>query len=90
MVIKADVEKKLNKKQTRCSYGIIDKIISAIICVILAIACVVSLITSCMGNNVVKDTSVIKVVYSSSMCAKYEKNEYLFVNDLNDHFSFSI
>ncbi len=82
--IKADVEKKLNTKKSRCSFGIIDKIISGVICVILAVVCIMAINTSIVGNNVVKGAPAYKVVTSTSMSARYEKNEYLFMYDLKD------
>ncbi|MBE5756933.1 MAG: hypothetical protein E7342_03940 [Clostridiales bacterium] len=45
--------------------------------------CVLAILTSANGNGLVKGTA-LKVVASSSMCTKYEGNEYLFKNDLDD------
>lgn len=82
--IKSSVEKKLKSNKKRCSFGIIDKIISVVLCVFLAFACIMALTTSVRGNNVVKGMPAFKVVTSTSMSAKYEKNQYLFMYNLND------
>ncbi len=40
-----------------------------------------------MAEKPTLDKPTLRVVYSDSMSKKYEKNEYLFENDLNDQFS---
>ena len=78
------VNAKLNKNKKRCTYGIIDKIISGVICVVLSVACVMAVITGVQGNKPVKGGTALKVVASSSMSARYERNNYLFLNNITD------
>lgn len=82
--IKASVLKKLNKKKKRSAYGIIDKIITGVVCLVLCAAGIVAIITGTDSNKVVKGTPALKVVASTSMCVKYEGNKYLFNNGLDN------
>ena len=82
--IKASVLKKLNKKKKRSAYGIIDKIITGVVCLVLCAAGIVAIITATDSNKVVKGTPALKVVASTSMCVKYEGNKYLFKNGLDN------
>ncbi len=82
--IKASVLKKLNKSRKRCAYGIIDKIITGIVCLVLGAAAIISVTSGTKGDQKVKGTPVFKVVASTSMCVKYEGNKYLFDHNLND------
>ncbi|MBO5039792.1 MAG: hypothetical protein J6D09_01705 [Clostridia bacterium] len=82
--IKASVLKKLNKKKKRSAYGIIDKIITGAVCLVLCAAGIVAIITATDSNKVVKGTPALKVVASTSMCVKYEGNKYLFNNGLDN------
>ncbi len=66
-------------------WNIIDKIVSTFLCVILILILVISLVLGAKGDNrVVKGVPSFKVVSSTSMAVKYEKNQYLFENNLND------
>ncbi|MBE6581893.1 MAG: hypothetical protein E7648_01350 [Ruminococcaceae bacterium] len=82
--IKASVLKKLNKKKKRSAYGIIDKIITGAVCLVLCAAGIVAIITGVDSNKVVKGAPALKVVASTSMCVKYEGNKYLFNNGLDN------
>ncbi len=82
--IKASVLKKLNKKKKRSAYGIIDKIITGVVCLVLCAAGIVAIITATDSNKVVKGMPALKVVASTSMCVKYEGNKYLFNNGLDN------
>ncbi len=81
-----DANKKLNKKSKccLCQCGVFDMIISIFFCIVFGVICVISIVVGVMGNNVVKGVPIFKVVATSSMSARYEKNEYLFKNDLTD------
>jgi len=80
-----DVNKKLKrKKKCCCQCGLFDKILSIFFCVVLGVICVVSVAVGVTGDGVVKGVPVLKVVATSSMSARYEKNEYLFNHNLTD------
>lgn len=82
--IKKDAIKKLDKSGNFW-WNVIDKIVSTILCVALIIVLVFSLVMGATGDDKpVKGIPSFKVVSSTSMAVKYEKNEYLFENDLND------
>lgn len=82
--IKASVLKKLNKKKKRAVYGIVDKIITGALCLVLCAASIVAIVTGVNSNNVVKGAPALKVVASTSMCVKYEGNKYLYKNKLDN------
>ena len=67
-----------------CFSGIFDKIISALFCVLFIGVFLFSLALSLSEEKMVGDVPVMRVVQSGSMSKKYEKNTYLFDNDLND------
>lgn len=82
--IKKDAIKRLDKSGNFW-WNVIDKIVSTILCVALIIVLVFSLVMGATGDDKpVKGIPSFKVVSSTSMAVKYEKNEYLFENDLND------
>ncbi len=81
--IKTEYLKNKDKKQSVIT-GIINLIIPIIACAVMLTFFIGSVIVGALSNNVVGDVPVLKVVSSSSMATKYEKNEYLFKNDLND------
>ena len=84
--IKEKVLQKLNKGSTKTNkvVEIIKKVVSILLCVFLCILLVVAGISSCRGDNRVKSIPAIKVIASTSMSEKYEKNTYLFKNNLDD------
>ena len=64
----------------------VPKALAAIFaCVIIAIFSFT--ITVQVSEKQVSKAPTLRVVYSQSMSAKYEKNTYLFTNDLNDQFA---
>lgn len=84
--IKENISKKLNKKAKKCSKvcDVISRVMSISVCAVLCLLFAVTGISSCMGDGVVKKLPAIKVISSTSMSEKYEKNAYLFTNGLND------
>lgn len=66
------------KKETGCLISII------LGCVLMTAVFLFSAYAGLFGNGLVGNMPTIKVVASPSMSSKYEKNTYLFENDLND------
>ena len=81
--IKTEYLKNKDKKPS-VILGVINLIIPIIACVIMIVLFVGSIVVGALSDNVVGDVPVMKVVSSASMSTKYEKNKYLFDNDLND------
>ena len=54
---------------------------------IFAVIFAFTLVVQLSKDQKTGDIPTLRVVYSESMSAKYERNEYLFQNDLNDQFS---
>ncbi|MBQ9714632.1 MAG: hypothetical protein IJV83_04870 [Clostridia bacterium] len=67
--------------------GIIEWIISALLCVILAGVFGFSLYVNVQEDRYHKNIPTMKVVQTDSMAKKHEKNKYLFENGLNDQFA---
>lgn len=82
--LKQTVREKLNKDKKRSTYGVIRKIFSGVICAVLSAVCVLAIFTAEQGNKVVKGAPAFKVVASSSMSARYERNNYLFLNNITN------
>lgn len=82
--LKKTTLEKLNKDKKRSTYGIISKIFSGFVCAILGFVCIFAIITAQQGNKVVKGAPTFKVVASSSMSARYERNTYLFLNNITN------
>ncbi len=84
--IKQSLNKKISKKAKKCShfYDVTERVISIVLCALLCILFITVGVFSCVGENKVKNIPALKVVSSTSMSEKYEKNKYLFTNDLND------
>ncbi len=81
--IKKEYLKNKDKKQS-VIWGIINLVIPIIACTVMLTLFIGSVVVGALKNNVVGDVPVLKVVQTASMAQKYEKNEYLFENDLND------
>ena len=81
--ILAEYEKTQGKKK-KCA---LDCISSVLLCAILIAIFAFSTYVGCTKNVYFKDVPTFKIVNSSSMEKKNEKNEYLFDNNLNDQFS---
>lgn len=84
--IKERLTKKLNKDSTKTGKIIekVEKILSIVLCVFLCFVLLITAISSCRGDTKIKSLPAIKVVASTSMSEKYEKNSYLFKNNLDD------
>ncbi len=82
------IKKEYYKAQCKCGgncfSGIFDKIVSALFCVLFIGVFLFSLALNLSEEKMVGDVPVMRVVQSGSMSKKYEKNTYLFDNDLND------
>ena len=78
--------KSMAKKYKRSSriMGTISKVVSILVCALLTIPFIVVAVSGSMGNRKLKGVPAIKVVASTSMSEKYEKNTYLFTNNLDD------
>ena len=84
--IKERLTKKLNRDSTKTGKIIekVEKILSLVLCVFLCFVLLITAISSCRGDTKIKALPAIKVVASTSMSEKYEKNSYLFKNNLDD------
>lgn len=60
------------------------RMIAAIVCGVLSVTVLFAVFLGITENNRIATLPSLKVVKSPSMSEKYEKNEYLFENDLND------
>ena len=83
-----NIKKEYYKKQCGCGgecvSEIFDKIFSIVFCAIFVVVFIFSLSLSLSEEKKVGDIPVMRVVQSGSMSKKYERNEYLFANNLND------
>ena len=77
---------KEKQKKNKKNGNLFDMLISVLFCVVFACAFLFSAYVSVSGNVYFDNIPTIKVVNSSSMSKKHEKNEYLFKNNLNDQF----
>lgn len=77
---------KKNKTYKQQKTGFFDVLITVLSCCIIFGAFGFSVYTSIFQGKVTKDTSLFRVVLSSSMAEKNEKNKYLFENNLNNQF----
>lgn len=80
-------EKRLQKEAKRKNKAvriIFDYCLPSLVLIVLLSLFVFSSVTACDGTKVVGDVPQTKVVESGSMEYKYEGNEYLFKNELND------
>ncbi|MBR5192266.1 MAG: hypothetical protein IKW33_02510 [Clostridia bacterium] len=75
---------KLKGKKKNCA---LDCISSIFLCSILVLIFGFSTYVGCTSNSYLDNAPTFKVVNSSSMATKNEKNEYLFKNNLNNQFS---
>ena len=63
-----------------------DTLFSTLFCIVMFVAFAFSLCAKIGESKVAGDMPQIRVVLSRSMSEKYEKNDYLFKNNLNDQF----
>lgn len=84
--IKRSLIKKRNKRETKigCITVFVEKTFSVLVCLAFCLVFIVTLISGYMGNEKVGAIPAIKVVASTSMSERYERNEYLFKNGLTD------
>lgn len=84
--IKEKLLKKLNKGQTRTGKVLetIEKIVSITLCVCLCLLLIGTGISSCRGDNEIRNIPAIKVIASTSMSERYENNKYLFENNITN------
>ena len=78
----AEYEKYKDKKKN-CA---LDCISSIFLCVVFSVAFIFSAYAGCTQNTYFEDLPTFKVVQSSSMSTKNEKNQYLFDNNLDNQF----
>ena len=79
------IKKEVTKKKNNKWWNYIERVLSILLCCLLLVTLVSSIVVGHAGDNrVVKCVPAMKVVSSTSMAVKYERNEYLFENDLND------
>ena len=65
----------------------LDFIVSLFFCVVLCVVFSFGLYVNCMEDSFSEDIPTMRVVKSSSMAKKHDKNTYLAVNNLNDQFN---
>ncbi len=84
--IKEKLNKKLDKEQTKAGkvMDIVEKVFSITLCVCLCVLLIITSVSSCRGDNKIKNLPAIKVIASSSMSERYENNKYLFENDITN------
>ncbi|MBQ8345423.1 MAG: S26 family signal peptidase [Clostridia bacterium] len=81
--IKTEYQKKQETKQW---VTVTERVISALLCVILLCIFVFSLVVGVQEELVLDAIPSLRVVQSGSMASKYPTNTYLFEHDLNDQF----
>ena len=72
------------KTQKSKAGGIIDTIVSILMCAIIFVAFGFSVGIGLMPDKVSGDIPTVRVVNSGSMASKFEENDYLFENNIND------
>ncbi|MBQ7236430.1 MAG: hypothetical protein IJX03_04675 [Clostridia bacterium] len=77
-------EYQTEKKKKGCLSGIVDKIVSVLICALLGVVLISAISVKVSGDEVVKGTPTLKVVSSNSMSVRYERNKYLFDNNITN------
>ena len=75
------------KSQGKQKRSVFDWIFSGLLIFVVLVVFVFSAYVGCTKNVYFESTPTFKVVNSSSMSFKNEKNQYLFDNELNDQFS---
>ena len=77
---------KMQKKKTGCLPGIMDRVVSVLVCCILFVFFAFSLYVNFSGAPASDTLPTLSVVQSGSMSYKHEKNLHLYQNNLNDQF----
>ncbi len=76
----------MKRQESKTAYAIgrvVERVLSLVLCVVLLVILVLSLLSN-HGVASFGDMPAFRVVKSSSMAEKHEKNKHLFENDLND------
>lgn len=76
-----------NRKIKSTGCGIAEKVFSAVLCIVAIVMFGGSMCLKIFEKDTAWAFPVVRVVYSSSMSEKSEKNRYLFENDLEDQFA---
>lgn len=82
--IREEYEEKAKRKKKHRVWNCIDRVVTVVICLVLFVAFLFSAYIQVFADNVNTDIPLYRVVLSDSMSKKYEKNEYLFENGLDD------
>lgn len=72
------------QKPQKAAIKVLDCLVSTVICVALLVAFLFSLYINLQDGTYIPGFPTLKVVTSSSMASKYERNSYLYENNLND------
>ena len=81
-----DEYNEIHSKKNGCLPGVLDRVISIVICCVLFAFFIFSLYVNFSGAAVSDTIPTLNVVQSGSMAQKNEKNLYLYQNNLNDQF----
>jgi len=81
-----DILAEYDKTQGKKKKGVFDYILSGLLCFVLLVIFVFSTYVGCTKNVYFENTPTFKIVNSSSMSMKNEKNKYLFDNKLDNQF----
>lgn len=73
-----------NNKRKKSSFKLLDCIASTVLCIVLVGAFIFSVAVNLQEDSYFPNVPTLKVVTSSSMATRYERNAYLFENDLTD------
>lgn len=83
-ILTKEYEKQKSKKKSGCA---LDCVVSGLLCLVLLVAFAFSAYVSLSEDAYFEEIPTFKVVNSSSMAKKNEKNTYLFENNLNNQFA---
>ena len=82
--IKTEYVKTKNATKRARALSIFDKVFSLVVCALIIAFFGVSACVNIESTKMVGDVPVIQVVKSASMASRYEKNEYLYKNNIQD------
>lgn len=86
--ILAEYKKAQKKKKKKKGVGrFLESCLTVLLCTAMCLMFGFSVYTQYVSDNVTSSIPNYRVVLSGSMSQKYEKNKYLFENDLNDQFN---
>ena len=81
-----EYEKSLRRKRESKAESVVERVITALMCLVMFFAFGFSVYTQFVAYNVTQKIPTYRVFLSDSMSKKYDQNTYLFDNDLNDQF----